>query len=294
MALSSQKMNLDYIRTFVILGQSSNMTEASKKLGVNVSYVSRHIKQLEDELGVRLTIPSPKNKDLQLTENGKFFFDKYEKIYNDILMTEKEYRQTQQTDNCKISIGVCADLEDNIVKPKLLEFSKKFPKICIKIVNGNTEELTKKLTQYALDIIIDKNEPNNNSKVQVIDTKQLCSSNYCFVYNKNYFDKVNDINNVPLILPVSKTQERIMIDEYFIKNGIVPTIKYEVETVDRMLSYINDGFGVGFLLKQAVDEKNKDLVIIDTDIESNICISYIKEKLTPSTKEFLKLFDSKE
>ena len=85
-----------------------------------------------------------------------------------------------------------------------------------------------------------------------------------------------------------------MIDEYFIKNGIVPTIKYEVETVDRMLSYINDGFGVGFLLKQAVDEKNKDLVIIDTDIESNICISYIKEKLTPSTKEFLKLFDSKE
>ena len=73
MALSSQKMNLDYIRTFVILGQSSNMTEASKKLGVNVSYVSRHIKQLEDELGVRLTIPSPKNKDLQLTENGKFF-----------------------------------------------------------------------------------------------------------------------------------------------------------------------------------------------------------------------------
>ena len=165
MALSSQKMNLDYIRTFVVLGQSSNMTEASKKLGVNVSYVSRHIKQLEDELGVRLTIPSPKNKDLQLTENGKFFFDKYEKIYNDILMTEKEYRQTQQTDNCKISIGVCADLEDNIVK----------------------------------------------------HTKQLCSSNYCFVYNKNYFDKVNDINNVPLILPVSKTQERIMIDEYFIK-----------------------------------------------------------------------------
>ncbi len=31
MALESQKMNLDYIRTFVVLGQSKSMYEASKK-----------------------------------------------------------------------------------------------------------------------------------------------------------------------------------------------------------------------------------------------------------------------
>lgn len=290
MALSSQKMNLDFVRTFVVLGQSSNMTDASKKLGVNVSYISRHLKQLEEELGTRLIIPSPKNKDLQLTDAGKYFFERYEKIYNEILITEKEFRQTEQLDNCKITIGISTDLEENLVKPKLLDYSKRYPKITIKIVNGETESLTNKLTQYALDIIIDKNIPNNKSKVQIIDTNKLYTSNYCYVYNKEYFNNISNINDIPFILPVSRTQERIIIDEYFSNNNIVPNVKYEVENTDRMISYVKDGFGVGVMLKDAIKETD-NLSYIDIDIKSDICISYIKEKLTPSTKEFLKLFN---
>lgn len=290
MALSSQKMNLDFVRTFVVLGQSSNMTDASKKLGVNVSYISRHLKQLEEELGTRLIIPSPKNKDLQLTDAGKYFFERYEKIYNEILITEKEFRQTEQLDNCKITIGISTDLEENLVKPKLLEYSKKYPKITVKIVNGETESLTNKLTQYALDIIIDKNVPDNKSKVQIIDTNKLYTSNYCYVYNKEYFNDISNANDIPFILPISRTQERIIIDEYFNTNNITPNVKYEVENTDRMISYVKDGFGVGIMLKDAIKESD-NLNYIDIDIKSDICISYIKEKLTPSTKEFLKLFD---
>lgn len=292
MALSSQKMNLDYIRTFVVLGQSTNMTDASIKLKVNVSYVSRHLKQLEDELGTKLIIPSPKNKDLQLTDAGKFFFDRYEKIYNEILLAEKEYKQTEQLDNCKITIGVSPDLEDKLLKPKLLEYSKKYPKIIIKIVNGETEYLSKKLSQYALDIVIDKNIPDNNSKMQIIDTNELYTSNYCLVYSPKYFTDISKRDEIPLILPVSRTQERIIIDEYFSNNNIIPNVKYEVENTDRMLSYVKDGFGIGLMLKDALKIED-NLSYADLDIKSNICISYIKEKLTPSTKEFLKLFDIK-
>lgn len=292
MALSSQKMNLDYIRTFVVLGQSTNMTDASKKLNVNVSYISRHLKQLEEELGTKLIIPSPKNKDLQLTDAGKFFFDRYEKIYNEILLAEKEYKQTEQLDNCKITIGVSPDLEDKLLKPKLLEYSKKYPKIIIKIVNGETEYLSKKLSQYALDIVIDKNIPDNNSKMQIIDTNELYTSNYCLVYSPKYFTDISKRDEIPLILPISRTQERIIIDEYFSNNNIIPNVKYEVENTDRMLSYVKDGFGIGLMLKDALKIED-NLSYADLDIKSNICISYIKEKLTPSTKEFLKLFDIK-
>ena len=96
MALSSQKMNLNNIRTFVVLGQSNNMTEASKKLDVAISLVSRHLKQLEEELQTKLVVPTPKNQKLKLTDDGKYFFNKYEKIYNEIMLAEKEYKQTKQ------------------------------------------------------------------------------------------------------------------------------------------------------------------------------------------------------
>ncbi len=74
MALESQKMNLDYIRTFVVLGQSKSMYEASKKMNVDPSNVSRHIKGLEESFKIKLLVPTPKNKELQLTQIGKYFF----------------------------------------------------------------------------------------------------------------------------------------------------------------------------------------------------------------------------
>ena len=93
MALNSQKMNLDYIRTFVVLGQSRNMTQASQKLNVTISYISRHLRQLEEELEVKLIISSPQNRELELTESGKYYFEKYEKIYNELLLAEKNFKQ---------------------------------------------------------------------------------------------------------------------------------------------------------------------------------------------------------
>lgn len=95
MGLNSQKMNLDTIRTFVVLSQSRNMTEVSIKLKTTPSSVSRHIMTLEEELGTKLIINS-KHQDLKLTEDGLFFFEKYEKIYNDILLAEKEYNQSKE------------------------------------------------------------------------------------------------------------------------------------------------------------------------------------------------------
>ncbi len=292
MALSSLRMNLDYIRTFVVLGQSNNMTEAGKKLGVNVSYVSRHLQKLEDELQVKLLVPNAKNRDLQLTDAGKYFFDKYEKIYNEILLTEKEYRQTEQLDNCKMTIGVASDLEDIMLKDKLRECATKLPNIVVKIVNGDTELLSKKLMQYTVDIIIDKSEPINNSKLQDIETVELFSSNYCFAYNRNFFKGIKDLNGQPLIVPVSKMSERKLINDYLEQKEINVDIKYEVNSFDRMLSYVNEGLGIGFFLKTLVID-DEHLEIIDTDITCRVCLSYIKDKLTPSTKEFIKLYGIK-
>ena len=195
MALKSQRMNLDYIRTFVI----KSMTDASKKMDVTPSYVSRHIRGLEEELGTKLLTPTPKNLPIKLTETGKFFFERYEKIYNEILITEKEFRQSEQLDNCKITIGVSPDLEENILKPKLMEYSQKYPKITIKVINDESEKLSNKLSQYAVDFIIDKNIPNNKFKNQTITTNTLYTSNYCYVYNKDYFKDISKLNEIPFI-----------------------------------------------------------------------------------------------
>ena len=192
-------------------------------------------------------------------------------------------------EDCKISLGVSADLEEKILKPVMMEFIKKHPNVSIKIINGIGVELIKKLSQYSVDFIIDK-DLNNNSKMQEIETKELCILNYALVYNEQYFKDVEEIKELPFIVPVNNTFDRKKIDDYFKDINIKPKIKYEVETLESMLSLVKDGLGVAIVLSDSINNNCHMLAKKQLNLSSNIKLSYIKEKLTPYIKEFIDLF----
>lgn len=283
-------MNLDYIRTFTVLGQSRNMTEASYKLHVNTSYVSRHIKQLEQELQTKLILINSKTKEIQFTEAGKYFYEKYEKIYNEILLTEKNFRQSEHLDNCKVTLGVSLELENIFVKPKLKIFFEKYPNISLKMINGDSTKLMRLLTQYTVDFVVCKFYHEIHFNDKEIEFYKMLTSSYCFAYNPlNY--QFSEFSESSVILPVSNTEEREVLNTYFQEKKIHFKRTYEVETFDRMLSYIMDGFGLGVILRDSIQDF-PDLKVIDIDLSVDIFLCYIKDKITPSTLELLKLFQN--
>lgn len=289
MSLASQKMNLDYMRTFVVLGQSRSMYEASKKMEVDASYVSRHIKGLEETLNLKLVIPSSKNKELQLTEAGKYFFEQYEKIYNEILLTEKKYKQTNNLENTKITIGVNPFLQEKILNSKIDSLHKKFPQTCIKIVNNDSKELIKNLNQYSYDFIIDKMFPISTSKKTEYEIIKLYSSNYCLLYNEEVYSSILDLNKLPFILPISSSEERNILNDYFERNKIKPQIKYELSDYKEIIEWVREGKGISILPKDFLE--NKNVKTSDIEITYDVYISYLKNNITPSTLECLKLLE---
>lgn len=285
--LSSLSMNINYIRTFVVVGQSRNLTEASKKLNVDPSVISRHIKSLESELGIKLISFESKQKELVLTESGKTLHSKYEKVYNEIILIEKEFRQTKKLDSCKITIGVSQDLDDSILQPKIIEFSELYPNVSIKIIIGDLAFLRKKLLQYNVDFIINK----NNIEDPNVSTQKISAIPYCLFYKKGTINNSTDLSSIPLVLLNSQNADRMLIKDYLKEKGINNLkVKLEVENIDRMVSYVKNGVGVGISLKDNI--KNiVDIEYKELDLSSDIYISYLKENLSPSTKEFLKLFN---
>lgn len=286
MALVSQNMNLDYIRTFVVLAQSSTMTEASNKLRVGTSYVSRHVRALEKMLNVKLLLPTPKNKEIKLTEDGKYFYEKYEKIYHEILLTEKQFKQSNQLDNCKLTIGISTELEETFLKEKIGIFLKKYPNVCIKIVNGTSEELVQGLLQLRYDFIID-NKISENDLNEQITTKILENSNYCILspeVSENVWDN-------SFILPLKGDKSRKEFDDYFKLNGITPKVKLEINNYSKAIDYALEGLGAIIILKKLVPDNMKKLIIKDLPLKDDICVSFMKEKIMPTTKEFLELFE---
>lgn len=287
--LYTQSMNLDLIRTFVIIGQSKDLKEASTKLKKDKSNVSRHIKALESIMGTKLIKKNSKNY-IELTEDGKMLFEGYEKAYNLLFLTEKNFRQHKNLNLGKISIGVSSDLEINLLNDKIALFKEKYPETSFKIVNLPSKELYEKLVHYNVDFVIDESLDLQRSSGVV--SSKIYEENFVLGYNDEKYNLTNlkDINNIPLILPVRTKEERITFEKLLDKNNITKNLSIETSNYNSSIDFASQGLGVALIPKTF--EKQGNLKYLDINIKKIINISYIAENLSPSSKEFLKFFKS--
>ena len=285
--LNTQSMNLDLIRTFVIVGQSKDLSDASSKLKIDKSNVSRHIKALESLMGTKLIKKNSKNY-IELTEDGKILFEGYEKAYNLLFLTEKSFKQNKDLNFGKISIGISSDLEISLLNDKIISFKDKYPDTSFKIINLPSKELYEKLIHYNIDFVIDENLDLQKSS-GVVNSK-IYEESFVLGYNDKKFiiNNLSDIANVPLILPVSSKEERINFEKLLEKNSISKNLSIETSNYNSSIDLALNGVGCSLIPKTM--GVNSNLKYFDIDIKKNINISYIGENLSPSSKEFLTFF----
>src|SRR5215469_8473381 len=71
-------LRIDVITTFIAIVEAGSMREAGRRLGVSKSVVSQRLSALEATLNVRLLSRSTRQQ--ALTDSGKHFFDRCQKI----------------------------------------------------------------------------------------------------------------------------------------------------------------------------------------------------------------------
>ena len=289
--LKTQSMNLDVIRTFVVVGQSKSFQEASVKLLIDRSSVSRHIALLEETLGFKV-IKRLDNNLIELTKMGKKLFDSYEKIYNKLLLVEKNLVQNSTSDGGKISIGVSCSLDNSMFLDKIKLLKRKYPKLIFKIVTNTPNNPYKNLSQYYLDFIITEQMvlPNNYEYIE----KKLFSQKFCIVFSNDFYDLKNEseLNNVPLILPTSALSERTEIENWLIKNNINKNLSLEIDDYNSSLYFVKEGIGVAIIPKNIVENSKENLKTIDIDIIKEYVIAYIKDNLSKLSSDILELIVS--
>lgn len=286
--LNTQSMNLDLIRTFVIVGQSKDFNDAASKLKIDATNVSRHIKTLEQLMGTKLINKNAKNY-IELTEDGQILFDGYEKAYNLLFITEKTYLQSKDLNSGKISIGISADIESTVLIDKIVSFKGKYSDAAFKTINLPSKDLVEKLSHYTLDFVIDE-KSDNYKKSSGVNSIDLYEEKYSLVYNKDNFsiNDITDLKDVPMILPVSTKKERKIFDNFLDKNNLTKKLSIETSNYLSAIEYAKKGLGIALIPSNMIDN---ELEHFDIDITKVITLSYIENNLLPLSIEFLKEFN---
>ena len=251
-------VDLELYRVFYVVAKNKHMTKASEELHISQPAISQSIKKLEDQLGEPLFIRS--NKGMQLTEEGKMFYEYIKGALTLINNAENEFTSFKNLSKGEIKIGCSTTLTKLILIDVLKKFYKEYPNININITNDLTSNLIKNLKIGKLDFVIFNESNVKENSLYLEKIKELKQG---FIYNSDFYkDNVTnfeDLNNLPLILQKGESNSRKLLDHIALKNNVKLIPKMEVVSQELITEFTNIGLGVGFSIIDLARRNYKNL-----------------------------------
>lgn len=240
-------VNLELYRIFYVVAKNKHMTRASEELHISQPAISQSIKKLENELGGTLFLRS--NKGMEITEEGKMFYEYVKGALELINNAENEFTSYKDLSKGEIKIGCSTTLTKLVLLDTIKEFHKDYPNINIEIKNGLTSDLIQDLKVGKLDFVI-FNE--SNIKEKNVCLKKIKNLKQGFIYNKDYFKDNNfsfdELNNYPLILQKEESNSRKLLNYIASTYNVSLIPKMEVVSQELITEFVHIGLGVGFCI----------------------------------------------
>lgn len=248
------------LETLLKVYELKSFTRAAEQLSMTQPAVSLQVKQLENELNVRIFNRS--RGELSLTSEGEIVL-KYAKRIKMLYMNMEQRIEDERRHVTRLTVGITHTAESNLVAEVLAKYCNDNEGVSIKIISNTIKNLYEKLKTYEIDLAIVEGkliDPDFNSLLLDTDCLVLVVSNNNSLADKSMVT-INELKREKMILrlPNSGTRnlfishlesQNMSIDEF--------NVILEVDNIATIKDLIRRDFGVSILAKSAcLDELRK-------------------------------------
>jgi DNA-binding transcriptional LysR family regulator len=294
-------MNLDLTlyRVFYTVAYHKNISAAAANLYISQPAVSKSIKRLEDEVGLKLF--SRNSKGVELTAEGQVFYTYIKKALHTISDGEQVLTQLKNKEQGTITIGVSTTLCRHFLLPYLKPFIISYPQIKIKIVNKSTFDTLKHIDQGVLDFGI-VSYPFDTMRYKFI---KLATIHDIFVTSSEYLNNVqlNKPNAIfekcTFMLMEPDNITRQYFDQFCLKNDIIISPEIEINNMDLLIEFAKIGLGVTVVIKEFITRELEMASLVEIPVSPSIPsrtvgVVFHKDKpLSLAAQTFLSYFPTK-
>lgn len=291
-------MELRHINTFIKLAQIKSFSKAASEMGYSQSAVTVQIRNLEEELGVKLF--DRIGKRVTLTHQGERFLAHANNIVKE-MSAAKESMRVQEKLTGSLRIGTIESLCFSKFPSVLKYFYHNHPDVNVQLITGSPKELFDKMEHDQADIIYILDRPiYQETWVKALEIEE----EIVFVAAADFFSggnqglKLNDIIGEKFFLTERDANYRRELDTVLAarKMHIIPFL--EISNTEFIIKLVKEGMGMSFLPKFAIEEgiERNELVIVrpeDFHISMWRQVFYHKDKwVTPEMLEFIRLAEA--
>lgn len=145
-------MDLRQIRYFVAVAERGGFGAAASTLNVAQSALSRHVKELEHELGGALLERG--SRGVSVTESGKVLLARGRWLLGAVDDIKAEVRTENREPSGTVRLGAPSSLADIFYAPLAKLLVRRFPRVRMELSEGLTEVMSDRLLRAEVDVAI--------------------------------------------------------------------------------------------------------------------------------------------
>lgn len=287
-------MELRHLRYFITVAEELNFSKAALKLYTAQPSLSQQIKDLEEDVGVKL-LHRTKRK-VELTEEGAVFLEQARLTLAQADKAVAMVRQVSQAKQQMLRIGFVPVAEMKIFPYVLPNLRVQNPDLKIELLSMNNNDQMKAIKKGELDITFTRHNFNSDE----IESQFVLREPLIFILPKDHplakYERipVKALNGIDFIIPAAEQSQNLhdMILNFAKTNGIEFNIVQKADNILFNINSIGMGLGCTILPGYIAPLTMNNTIIRPLDIELpylDLYVSYRKNSNSPSVDKFMEL-----
>ncbi|RCX20653.1 LysR family transcriptional regulator [Fontibacillus phaseoli] len=243
-------MDIRQLRYFLAIAEEGQITSAAKKLQMAQPPLSQQLKQLEEELGVKLVERGPRS--VHLTDAGEMLRRRAQQIIELADSTSREISDFGKGLNGTLPIGTVSSSGATLLTDRLSEFNRTYTGVKFEIHEGNTFRIIELLKSGIIEVGIVRT-PFHTTDLEI---KYAESEPMIAVMHPDYdlnpqqeSIKIHELRDRPLI--IYRRFEQLIRDTCR-KSDFEPDVFCKNDDARTTLLWANAGLGIGIIPKSAL------------------------------------------
>lgn len=292
----SNQIELRHLKYFLAVAEDLHFRKAAEKLYISQPGLSRQIKQMEDDLGIKLF--ERHNRTVKLTIAGTYL--KVEIAQNlkslDHILNHAKLLQEGKDGNLKF--GYVGSAMQQVIPDLLLKFRQDHPNVQFSLKEMDNHKQIEELLSQSIDIGFVRLERVPKG----LEIRPVLKETFCLVLPKNHpidasnFKSISQFKDEPFILFDPKYNasyyEKVM--QIFDDSGYIPLVSHNTIHASSIYKLVENNFGISIVPKSLLAGYNMDIKFIELDhIPQRTVLSVIwyKNNRNPALENFLEYLD---
>lgn len=249
------------LKSYCLVVETNSFSRAAQAKHMTQSAMSRLVKGLEDELGVKLLLRE--GKSVTLTPEGRIFYDHAKRLLEGYVRMEQDINGSLGAARGSLRLGSSRTPAFHLLSQALSVFTKLHPELRIDLIVARTEFVLRELREGRIDIgIVESRSVDESFAAQELAEDEvvlIAPDRHPLTRKKTV--TLQELMTTPFILPGHGSGTRSIVDDYFAAEGGDMrrlNVRLTVGSPEFVVQMVQAGLGIAFASKWTVFSAVKD------------------------------------